>query len=316
MAEPISSPPTAPATTTARAYGLLGLALLILGFAPLLVRYARAASGPVIAAYRMTGAWLVITPWVLHRLRQGERLRWGRPVGWALLGGACFGLDLALWSTGVTVGNATTPTLMVNTSPVWVGLATRFLWREPLPRRFWPAVGLMLVGAALVLTRGQLSALAWDQGAWLGLVAALFFSGYQLAAQRARTQVPTVWAFWLTTAGAMAVLWPWVWLARLPWRGFDGPTWAALAALAVVVQSGGWLLIQEVQGHLPAAIIAPVLLGQPVLTAGLAAWLLGERLSRWQWVGAGLVLFSIYLVVMPTPRPAARQGRMNNSREQ
>jgi len=286
-----------PATRKARAYGLLSLALLILGFAPLLVRYAREAPGPVIAAYRMTGAWLLASLAVLVLLARGERPSRGRAWLWAGLGGVCFGLDLALWSTGVARSNATTPTLMVNTAPVWVGLATRFVWREPLPRRFWTAVALMLVGAALVLTRGRWHALTWDEGAWWGLAAALFFAAYQLFAQRARAHLSTPWVFWATTGAASAALWPLIWLAGWPWRGFAPTTWAALAALAVVVQSGGWLLIQEVQGLLPAAVIAPVLLGQPVLTAFLAAWLLGERLTFAQIVGGGLVLVSVYMVV-------------------
>ncbi len=280
-----------------RAYGLLSAALLVLGFAPLLVRYAREAPGPVIAAYRMTGAWLLASLVVGYQAARGRRPRWSRAWLWAGLGGVCFGLDLALWSTGVARSNATTPTLMVNTAPVWVGLATRFVWREPLPRRFWPAVGLMLVGAGLVLTRGRWDALAWDAGAWWGLAAALFFAAYQMFAQRARAHLPTWWAFWLTTGAAAAALWPVIGLAGWPWRGFAPQTWAALAALAVVVQSGGWLLVQEVQGLLPAAVIAPVLLGQPVLTAFLAAWLLGERLTWAQVVGGGLVLISVYMVV-------------------
>ncbi len=287
----------------ARAYGLLTLALLVLGFAPLLVRYARQAPGPVIAAYRMSGAWLLVTPYVAYRAWRGQRPAWSRAWVWALLGGVCFGLDLAVWSTGVVLSGATTPTLLVNTSPVWVGLVTRWLWREPLPRGFWPAVGVMLFGAALVVTRGQWDALAWDLGAWLGLAAALFFAGYQLFAQRARAHIPTAWGFWLTTGGAALVLWPLVALVGWPWRGFSAQTWWALAALAVVVQSGGWLLIQEVQGLLPAAVIAPALLGQPILTAVLAAALLGERLTGVQIVGGALVLVSVYWILRgATPR--------------
>jgi len=303
-----------PATPRARAYGLLSLALLVLGFAPLLVRYAREAPGPVIAAYRMTGAWLLASVWITVLLRRGQRPRRGRAWLWAGLGGVCFGLDLALWSTGVARSNATTPTLMVNTAPLWVGLATRFVWREPLPRRFWPAIGLMLFGAALVLTQGRWHALAWDEGAWWGLTAAWFFAAYQMFAQRARAQLSTPWVFWITTGAAAAALWPLIVLAGWPWRGFRPHTWAALAGLAVVVQSGGWLLIQEVQGRLPAAVIAPVLLGQPVLTAFLAAGLLGERLTAAQIAGGALVLASVYMVVrgaeptrevLPTRSPRA-----------
>jgi drug/metabolite transporter (DMT)-like permease len=58
----------------------------------------------------------------------------------------------------------------------------------------------------------------------------------------------------------------------------------------------GWLAINYAQGYLPASIVAPTLLGQPVVTAILAVILLGEQFTSWHIAGAVVVLGGVYLV--------------------
>jgi drug/metabolite transporter (DMT)-like permease len=64
----------------------------------------------------------------------------------------------------------------------------------------------------------------------------------------------------------------------------------------LVSQVGGYLSIGYALGHLPASIVAPTLIGQPVVTALLAFPLLGEALRTQQWIGGLVVLLGIYLV--------------------
>jgi len=49
-------------------------------------------------------------------------------------------------------------------------------------------------------------------------------------------------------------------------------------------------------GHLPASLVAPPLLGQPVVTALLAGPLLGETFSAGHIVGGAAVLTGVYIV--------------------
>jgi drug/metabolite transporter (DMT)-like permease len=83
---------------------------------------------------------------------------------------------------------------------------------------------------------------------------------------------------------------------EVPIFGYSGFTYLNFLALGVVVQVLGWLSINYAQGYLPAAIVAPTLLGQPVMTAVLSHFLLDEALSLEQ-AGAGtVVLIGVYLV--------------------
>jgi drug/metabolite transporter (DMT)-like permease len=57
----------------------------------------------------------------------------------------------------------------------------------------------------------------------------------------------------------------------------------------------GWFSINYAQGHLPATIVAPTMLGQPLTTAVLSVLLLGETFTVWKIVGGLAVLTGVYL---------------------
>jgi drug/metabolite transporter (DMT)-like permease len=83
---------------------------------------------------------------------------------------------------------------------------------------------------------------------------------------------------------------------RQPLTGYPAVTYLYFLAMGLVVQVFGWVAINYTQGYLPASVVAPTMLAQPVVTAVLAGPLLGERLSVWQVVGGLIVLAGVYVV--------------------
>ncbi len=153
-----------------------------------------------------------------------------------------------------------------------------------------------MVGAALILGQDFSLAGGAGLGAVLGLGAAVFYGGYYLLAQGGRNFLDTLAFFWIATfSSAVLLLLLNVTLGR-PFTGYDTPTYLNFLAIGTVVQVAGWLAINYVQGYLPASIIAPTLLGQPVVTAVLAFILLGERFTVWHITGAVILLSGVYLV--------------------
>ena len=71
---------------------------------------------------------------------------------------------------------------------------------------------------------------------------------------------------------------------------------AAFLGAALFSQVGGYLAISYALGSLPASVVSPTMLGQPVMTAVLAMLLLGEALYPAQVVGGAVVLLGIYWV--------------------
>jgi drug/metabolite transporter (DMT)-like permease len=276
------------------AYLWLAFGILSVSFSAIFVRWA-GASGTVSSFYRMAIAASVLA-WPFYRqVRSRETLpRLG--VRTAVVGGLFFAGDLVLWSTGVVLSGATNPTLMANTAPVWVGLGALIFFRERLGVGFWLGLALAMSGAILILGLDALSAATLGLGTLLGLMAAIFYGGYFLITQRGRQSLDSLTYTWLSTVSATAALLVLTLVVGHPLTGYTVFSWLNFLALGVVAQVFGWLAINYTQGYLPASIVAPTMLAQPVVTAVLAVLLLDERLSLWQALGGITVLTGVYIV--------------------
>ena len=78
--------------------------------------------------------------------------------------------------------------------------------------------------------------------------------------------------------------------------GYTTVTYLAFAGAAVVPQTIGYFAISYAQGHLPAHIVSPTMIAQPVISALLAIPLAGEPLAAGVLVGGALALGGIYIL--------------------
>jgi drug/metabolite transporter (DMT)-like permease len=276
------------------AYLSLAAGLGALGFSAIFVRLAE-VPGSVASFYRMAIGLLFLTIPFLYS-RRGKPMPSWSAVCVALLGGFFFAIDLIFWATGVVLSGATNPTLMSNTAPLWVGLGSLLIFREKPPARFWMGLLVAMCGAALVLGLDALKSFDLGLGTLFGLIAGVFYGGYFLITQRGRRQLDAISYFWFSVLGAVVV----VFFVNLaignPLLGYSNRSYLALLGLGVISQGLGWLAINNAQGHLPATLVSPTLLGQPVLTGLIAGPVLGEFLEPLQIVGGLAVLVGVYIV--------------------
>lgn len=94
----------------------------------------------------------------------------------------------------------------------------------------------------------------------------------------------------------LAVLLPLCWLSRAPWP--PGRRTMDMAVSGVLLQAGylGGVFASLHHG-MPAGVAALITGIQPILTAVLGGWLLRERVTSRQWLGFGLGLVAVLLVV-------------------
>jgi drug/metabolite transporter (DMT)-like permease len=272
----------------------LGIGMLGMSFSAIFVRWAN-APGPVTGFYRMAIALLLLA-WPFYRRvkARGNLPRQGLQT--ALLGGLFLGADLALWATGVVLSGATNPTLLANTAPLWVGLGALLLFRERLNGVFWTGLLLAMAGAALILGLDSLRAVSLGVGTLFGLLAGVFYGGYFLVTQRGRETLDSLTYLWLATASSTLALLAISLALRQPLTGYPASTYLNFLALGLVTQVLGHLAVNYALGYLPASVVSPTMLGQPVVTAILAGLLLGEAFSAWQILGGISVLAGMYLV--------------------
>lgn len=277
-----------------RSYLALGFGVVAISFSAILVRTAD-ASGPVSSFYRMFFAVVFLAiPFFRQKKSQGRLSGYG--VKMAIWAGVFFGFDLAAWATGVVISEATNPTLLGNTAPIWVGLGALVFFKEKQTLGFWGGLGLALAGAALILRLDALKSASFGLGSFFGLLAGFFYGGFFLFSQKSLDKLNSLSFFWISSLSSGVVLLIFTLILNQPLTGYSLQTVLIFLGMGLFIQVFGWLVISYAQGRLPASVVAPTLLGQPVGTAILASFLLNEEVTGLEILGGAAVLSGIYII--------------------
>jgi len=269
--------------------------IVCLSFSAMFVRWAD-APGPVVSFYRMSIATLVLAP-----LFWRQQQRWNHQLTWGLLlfpllGGIFTSLDHAVWSSSLSYTTAANATLLGNTAPLWVALASWLIFREHLAGLFWVGLIFTLGGAATVLGSDFLLHPTFGVGDLLAMAAGFFYGGYFIVTQRGRQHWQTLSYVWIVNLVSSLGLLIINLLLGNSLTGYSMLSYLTFIGAALISQVGGYLSISYALGKLPASVVSPSLLGQPVLTALLAIPLLGEGLRPEQGLGGLSVLLGVYLI--------------------
>ena len=255
---------------------------------------------------RSTGAFVglaiglaVLAP---QRLRIGTRRELGRLAFYGIVGFAVVQWFYFVAIDRLPIGIGL---LFEFTAPVLIALWARFAWHEPVRRRVWPALGLVVFGLGLVAQIWH--GLTLDGlGVAAGLLAAVALSVYYLMGERlvVRRDPISVVCFGLGFASL-------TWAILLPWWSFptgelhvDAVLPHSLGTVPVGVLALWGIVLGTIVPfslsigalkHLPATTVGIVATFEPVAAAVIAwAWL-GEALVAVQILGGVVVLGGILL---------------------
>ncbi len=268
---------------------------LIIGFSPVLIKMAD-APGIVSSFYRLFIGTLTLTPFFIYSFLKNKPKLPLKGVLIAIIAGLCFALDMSLWTTGIMVSTATIPTIAGNLSPLWVGIMAMIFFKERNNTGFWTGLLLALVGVSLLVLHDFYHSNGMMKGLLLGLIAGIFYAIYIILTQPGRKYLNTISFLYITTLATTLFLGIFLISQNLSFTGYPAKSWIIFIIMGITLQAGAWFLINYSQGHLPASIISPTLLTQPVLAAIIAFFMIGEVLTIWQLVGGFIVVLGIYLV--------------------
>ncbi|WKZ39342.1 MAG: DMT family transporter [Anaerolineales bacterium] len=275
-------------------YAALAVGISALSLSAMFVRWAD-APGAMTGFYRLLISTILMFPLFVRQQSRREKID-RKFLLFPIIGGVFTALDFTLWNTSVQYTTAANATLLGNTSPLWVALIALFLFRERLRGSFWIGLALALTGAMLVVGSNFLQTPTLGFGDLLASTAAIFYALYQLTTQRGRKHIDPFRYTWLVGVSATVCMFVINFVWGNSFTGYSAQTWLVFLATAVVSQMIGYLSISYALGHLPASVVAPTLIGQPILTAILAIPLLGEIPAPVQWLGGAVALAGIYIV--------------------
>jgi drug/metabolite transporter (DMT)-like permease len=289
---------TAVSPSRLRVYGALAFGIVCIALSAIFTVLS-GVPGTVSAFYRVAVALVVLAPLFAREVARGH-IRYSRRVwAFALAAGVFFALDLALWNTSLFMIPAGTATLLGNDAPILVGLIALLVFRERLRRAYWVGLAVALVGMGIIVgpdAFGGPRGSALGLGDALSLTAGVSYALYLVLTQRVRAAMSTLPSLWIPAFSGAALLLLFNLAAGRALLGFTPHAWLMLLLVGLISQAAGWMAINYALGHLPASIVSPTLLGQPVLTALFAVPLLSQALEGRQILGGLVALAGIYLV--------------------
>jgi drug/metabolite transporter (DMT)-like permease len=191
------------------------------------------------------------------------------------------------------------------TMPIWTALLAVAFLGERLGAARIVAVGLGLVGVAVIVRPGLEHV---DPGQLIALAAAVGFAiSMILVKSLTRTESTVAIIFWMLVVQAAIGIVP----AVLVWRTPGAAVWPWIIVIALCGTYSHYCMTQALR-HAEATMIVPMDFLRVPLTA-VAGWLVyGERIDLFTVAGAGLILVA-NLFNLRRPTPAAKDPRMVTS---
>jgi drug/metabolite transporter (DMT)-like permease len=274
---------------------------LIFGSTVVLAKLALAHLGPLtLTALRFTLAALVLVPPVLRReaVARWPRSLWLRFV---VMGISFYVLGNGSLFLGLKLIPATTAALLLSLTPLVV-LVLGILWLREVPSTLQLiAVATCVGGSILFFSQGMRSGEPLGIAiVSIGLFGSAAFTLMARDLARRRT-VDTISLTAIPLALGAALLLPIALLVEGP-PSFSQEGWGIVVVLALLNTVAAFLLYNYLLRTLTALELTTVLNLNPLVTAGLAWLILGNRLSALQLLAMLVVLASVIVVQVRSPR--------------
>ncbi|PKN93697.1 MAG: EamA/RhaT family transporter [Chloroflexi bacterium HGW-Chloroflexi-6] len=221
----------------------------------------------------------------------------------ALLG--FLGITFHQWlqATGLVTAAATTTAWIVATIPVFTALLGWLVLREKLG---WLAiVGIVLAafGVLLIVSKGNLSALATGDfgttGDFLVLISAVNWAIFSVLSRRglasqpaARMMFYVMFFGWLFTSLWLFGFGPG--LSEIPQLSTRG--WGNILVLGILGSGLAYIAWFDALREIPASRLSAFIYIEPLVTVLVAALWINETISAASLIGGGIVILGVYLV--------------------
>jgi DME family drug/metabolite transporter len=248
---------------------------------------------------------------VAARVTRGRALPAGPRWRWVVMGACMAAYQATFFSAVALSGIALAALIAICSSPLLIALLAWALLGEPVPRAVQLALGLGVLGTALLVVgpRARLDLTAtFVLGALLALGAGLAYALYVILAKAALARAAPLPLAAGTFAVAAVVLAPIVLQADWPLRQIIAG-WPWLMYLGAVATAGAYALHTTGLRLLPASVAGLVALLEPVTATAFGVLVFDEHLGVTGFAGGALLLVATLLLL----RSQGREGAPNRS---
>jgi drug/metabolite transporter (DMT)-like permease len=219
-----------------------------------------------------------------------------RDLKWLGALGGSLGIFHVFWNLGVSLNGAAVATVQQAAMPAIVAIVARLIWRESLTWAKIAAIILTFFGTVLVsdlnvLSQAELSL----SGLVVGLGIPITYAGWNLFGKKLRGDYSSITVLTYAFGFGALVLLPWQFFTPQPWP-FPAITWLWFAGLIIISTVVPFIIYTFGLGRLPASVASILAMTEIPVVALYAYFLLGERLTSEQTLGALLVIGGVLLL--------------------
>ncbi len=274
-----------------RIYLPVTFALLAVSSAAILIRICDAPALSI-AAYRILIASAALLIWNASRKNKFWQGLNREDLWLSLLSGFFLAVHFSAWISSLKLTSVTKSTVLVATSPFWVALASRFIFKKKLKPGLLFSFLIAFSGILLMTWFSAAEVYSQDSklGDLLALIGAWAAAGYILCGRVVRKKVSTL--AYITIAYSFCGILLFLSAIVLAVQMWDFPpaVYALLLLIALVPQLIGHSTFNWALKYLSAPLVSTLLLGEPVFASALAFFFLQESPTSLQIGGSLLVV--------------------------
>jgi drug/metabolite transporter (DMT)-like permease len=294
------------------AFIALIIALLSIGFAPILMKFSITEIGAIATTFNrfwlaglFFGMWNGVNKFRQNRSNQKpdqqQPIYTLKTVGLLLLVGGLFALIQIFWALSLTQTSvASSVTILHGLRPLLTTLGGWFLFKKCYDSRFLIGMIIAILGAILIGFNDFSESIYKFQGDLLSVISAIFSTIELLIMEHLLTQFKTrTLMLWCCIIGSLATLMVLlffnifitkIFFLPISWQG-----WGVVVALAFFSQVIGHGLITYSLNYLSSGVVAVTMLLDPVISAIFAWIILSEQISLVSGLFCCIVLLGIYV---------------------
>ncbi|WP_315028562.1 DMT family transporter [Aggregatibacter segnis] len=267
---------------------LFGLGSLIVKFVPV--------GAYAIAFWRLLIASGIF--WVLMKLYRKPLPKQPKALFWAIASGVFLAFDLAFWHESIYAVGPGISTLLNSLQIFFLAFIGWLFFKEHQSKLQLVSLLIATVGVILIASPELQNNIEASYGILIGLLSGACLAASMASIRQAHSIepisiFPLMWL--ISISGASALI--------LPARIFNAdslyPTTLTdiglILTYGVVMQCIAWGMIAYTIPLLSLGLTGLLLLSEPVAALVIDAFLLHKPINAWQWIGAFITLFAIYL---------------------
>ncbi|MFD0960211.1 DMT family transporter [Paenibacillus chungangensis] len=293
-----------------RAYIAMFLGAVALSTSAIFVKLTEAPAS-VIAFYRMLFSALLIMPLLmadarssLRHIRSFTRRQWMM----CLLAGFFLAVHFVLWFESLNYTSVTSSTVLVTLQPLFAIAGGAWLFRERL-RMAAIGGGLLAIAGSFIIGWGdmQISGLALF-GDLLALMGAAVVTVYFMIGQSVRKELELFPYTFIVYAASALYLLVYCLATGEALTGYESSDWLWMFLLALIPTVFGQTVFNWLVKWLSATTISMSILLEPVGTAILAYFILGEMVTLRQIIGGSVILCGVGIFLYYNGRRRAKDN--------